>query len=157
MSHTTPRTLAIATLLAGLLLSLPASAEDHRTQAHDAHPEAAVALDGLTAEVTLIKVALRDCEGRTCTDLRARTALLSSELDELWGLVARPDGQRAAVDTAWKDVEREVLWLDAYIPQAGVTDADALMREWVGTRERLDRFKRTLRLLAGEPTVTAQR
>ena len=62
-----------------------------------------------------------------------------------------------AVDTAWKDVEREVLWLDAYIPQAGVTDADALMREWVGTRERLDRFKRTLRLLAGEPTVTAQR
>lgn len=157
MSRLTPRILAALSLAAALLLCLPALAAEHRVQAHDANPDAAVALDGLTAEVTLIKVVLRDCDGRTCTDVRARAAILSNKLGALWEFVARPDGRRDDVDQAWKDVEREVLWLDAYIPQAGVTDADALMREWVGTRERIDRFKRTLRLLSGEPTATAQR
>ena len=158
MSTSTPRLLlAVATLTAAMLLATIAQADEHRGAAHDSNPDAAVALDGLLGELVLIKVALRDCEGRTCTDVRARTAILSNTLGGLWDFVAEPDGQRDAVETSWKDVEREVLWLDAYIPQAGVQDADALMREWVGTRERLDRFKRTLRLLSGEPTATAQR
>ena len=158
MSTSTPRPMSTVTTLAvALLLAGAALADDDRSAAHDSHPDAAVALDGLAGELTLIKVALRDCEGRACTDVRARTAILSNHLDGLWELVAEPDGQRDALEVAWKDVEREVLWLDAYIPQAGVQDADALMREWVGTRERIDRFKRTLRLLSGEPPATAQR
>lgn len=158
MSSTTRHLLATAASLAvALLLASPVLADELRTRAHDSHPDAAVALDGLSAEVTLVKVALRDCEGRTCTDVRARTAILANKLAGLWGFLDQPDGRRDDVDLAWKEVEREVLWLDAYIPQAGVQDADALMREWVGTRERIDRFKRTLRQLTGESTATAQR
>ena len=152
-----PSSLLVATVVV-LALGLSSTAlADARSQAHDAHPDEAVALDGLVAEITLVKMALRGCEGRTCVDVRARAAVLGNHLQGLWAFIEQPDGQRDALELAWSDVEKEVLWLDAYVPQAGVEDADALMREWVGTRERIDRFKRTMRLLTGEPSATAQR
>lgn len=150
------RTVAAALLLIGLVASSPASA-DEQAAAHDSHPADAVALDGLVAEATLLVVALRDCDGEVCMDLRAHAAILVNLFGGLWPIVGAGEVQRPVLDLAWKDIENEVLWLDVYVPQAAVADADALMREWVGTRERIDRFRRTLRDRATGQGPTARR
>ncbi len=146
-------------LVACLLLIVPltatsAFAADYKSRAHDSHPEEAVVLDGLVGEVTLLKMSVRACSGEVCDDLQGAAGALASSMDELWRYVHAPKGKRDSIDDLWRDIEDHALTVDTFMPRSSLPEIDAVMREWAGTRERLARFKRTMRQHAG-PGATA--
>ncbi len=148
----------LATAVVALSMLVAASAfagTDWQARAQASHPEDAAVLQGLSAEITLLKMALRTCDGHPCAQLHEESAALAESLDSLWRYVHAPDGKRPAIDDAWRTIEDQAMVVDDYLPQSGMDDIDAVMREWAGTRERMARFKRSMRIAAGDaPTAS---
>lgn len=147
-----------ATLVALLTLLVSATAvagPDWQARAQTSHPDDAASLQGLSGELVLLKMSLRTCSGDACDRLQDGAASLVESLDSLWRYVHTPEGNRAAIDQQWRSIEDQAMVIDDYMTQSGMEDLDAVMREWAGTRERMARFKRSMRLAAGDaPTAS---
>lgn len=143
-----------ATLLGlTLLFTLPVLAQAdaaERERAMAVNPDAAKTLEGLVGEVATWKEELAaDC-GDACDRLEHELSSLAGSLDELWSVVARPEGKRELVDAAYAAILQRADGMERWLPQTEIEDANDAMRRWSGTRERIDRFKRTLRKISSE-------
>jgi hypothetical protein len=78
-------------------------------------------------------------------------------MSRLWRHVSSPEGNRESIDSTFIDVEAHAASIDIYLPRATLPDADALMREWAGTHERLGRLQRALRQQSGEGATASSR
>ncbi|MCP4871509.1 MAG: hypothetical protein GY898_22590 [Proteobacteria bacterium] len=148
--------LVVAALL-GLLFASSASAADYRARAHKAHPDESVALDGLLAEMTLLTMMVRTCEGEVCDELMSGAEEMKTSMAQLWRYVSSPEGKRDPIDSVFRDVEGHAMAIDNYMPRSDLPDVDALMREWAGTRERVARFHRAMRQQSGEGATASSR
>ena len=134
-----------------MTIAAPSSADargDHKTAARDSHPTEAATLEGLLAEVGMLEMMFDSCSDGVCDDLRQYADEVETQLATLWPVVADPEGKRDAIDDVYKAIDGPNTYLDAFIPQSGLPELDAVMREWSATKERIDRFKRSLRQLA---------
>jgi len=152
----TRSTLALLTLL-GLFVTTTAHAADWRARAHEAHPDESVTLDGLLGEMTLLKMAVRNCEGEVCDELAVGAAEIKTTMSEMWKFVAAPEAKRDSIDSIFRAFEGHAMAIDNYMPRSDLGDVDALMREWAGTRERVARFQRAMRQQSGEGATASSR
>lgn len=151
------RSSLVLTVVLGLFFASSATAADHRARAHKAHPDESVTLDGLLAEMTLLQMAVRACEGEVCEQLAAGAEQMKTDMAELWRYVSSPEGKRDSIDTVFRNVEGHAMAIDNYMPRSDLSDVDALMREWAGTRERVARFHRAMRQQSGEGATASSR
>ena len=145
------RLLTLLGLIVPLALpGLAQAAPPAREKAMHARPEVAAKLDSLVIEVATWKTELAGDCGAACDRLGNEVASLEEALDGLWTVVAEPEGQRERVDKAYTAIWSRSDGLERWLPQSDIEDLDGAMRRWSGTRERIDRFRRTLRELSSD-------
>lgn len=130
-----------------LLIAAPVLASER--EAHQAHPEEAGSLAGLIQEVETWSAIASACTADACDLMKEEARGMEDGLQALWDYLGAPEGKRAEIDAAYKDIVAHVDGFERWMPQADIDNIDSHCRRWSGTRERIDRFKRTLRQLAG--------
>ncbi len=131
-----------------LLPTLGLAAE--RDAAMSANPEAAKTLDSLVDEVATWKAELSEGCGDACDRLEHELVNLAEALDGLWSVLAKPEGKRALVDSAYSAILKRSDGMARWLPQTEIEDTNDAMRRWSSTSERIDRFKRTLREISDD-------
>ncbi len=135
----------VATALC-LLFALPAAASER--DARKANPDVAESLDTLLAEVADWGAVAEGCHDEPCDAMKSEVDAISGGLQGLWAVISSPDGKREVVDAAYREILDHTDAFERWMPQAEIDDLDGLCRKWTRTREKIDRFKRTMRQLA---------
>ncbi len=138
------RTMVLCAL--SLLLATPALASERA--AHKANPDVAQSLDGILQDVAEWKSLAQACGDEPCEFMKVEAEAISESLAALWPVIGAPEGKRQQVDAAYRDILNHTDVFERWMPQAEIDDIDALCRRWSRTREKIDRFKRTMRALA---------
>jgi hypothetical protein len=129
-----------------LMLALPAVAGE--SAARKANPDVAESLDGILTDVADWSSVAERCGDDPCASMKAEAAAIEEGLESLWGVIGSPEGKRAEVDAAYKSILEHSDAFERWMPQAEIADLDTLCRRWTQTREKIDRFKRTMRQLS---------
>ncbi len=138
------RTALLCTLV--LLLATPAVASER--QAREANPDVADSLAQILEDVGDWAELARSCGDDPCELMNEEAKAIGDALEALWPVIGSPDGKREAVDAAYQQLIAHLDAFERWMPQTDIEDLDAHCRRWTGTREKIDRFKRTMRQLA---------
>ena len=139
------RTIVITTLC--LLFALPAAASERA--ARKANPDVAESLDAILDEVADWSALAEGCYDDPCETMKSEADAIADNLAELWSVIGKPDGKREVVDATYREILRHTDAFERWMPQAEIDDLDGHVRRWTRTREKIDRFKRTMRQLVG--------
>jgi glucose/arabinose dehydrogenase len=128
-----------------LLLALPAAADEQA--ARDANPDVADSLDAILHDVAGWSQLAQSCGEEPCELMKSEAEAIADGLEALWPVVGQPQGKREVVDAAYDELMDHVDAFERWMPQTDLEDLDARCRQWTRTREKIDRFKRTMRQL----------
>lgn len=137
---------AIALFALSLLVAAPAAASERA--AREANPDVAESLDAILQDVAEWTRVAQSCGDEPCELMKTEVVAISEGLEALWPVIVAPEGKRQLVDDAYRDILNHSDTFERWMPQAEIDDLDALCRRWAQTREKIDRFKRTMRSLA---------
>ena len=138
------RTIVLCAL--SLLLAVPAAAGERA--AREANPDVAQSLDAILQDVAEWTRVAQSCADDPCELMKAESVAIAEGLQTLWPVIGSPEGKRQVVEATYRDILTHTDTFERWMPQADIADLDGLVRRWTQTREKIDRFKRTLRSLA---------